>query len=81
MVGSRTATAVVGLLASLLLSAILWWYFDTVVFFLFVPFVPFFFRGARRDLSAELVRECPTCGFRTTNDAYEYRPRDATRLE
>ncbi|WP_224337016.1 hypothetical protein [Haloprofundus halobius] len=44
MVGSRTAPAVVGILGSLLVSALLWWYFDSFVFFLFVPFVPYLLR-------------------------------------
>lgn len=78
MVRSRTVTAVVGLVGSLLVSALLWWYFDTVAFFLFVPFVPFLFRRGEPD---ETVRECPACGFRTTDDAYEYCPRDGTKLE
>ncbi|WP_440010186.1 hypothetical protein [Halomicrococcus sp. SG-WS-1] len=78
MVRSRTVTAVVGLVGSLLVSALLWWYFDTVAFFLFVPFVPFLFRRGEPD---EPVRECPACGFRTTDDAYEYCPRDGTKLE
>jgi hypothetical protein len=81
MVRSRTATAAVGLAGSLLLSALLWWYFDTFVFFLLLPFVPILFRGGRRETSENAVRACPTCGFRTPNDAYEYCPRDGTRLE
>lgn len=80
MVGSRTATAVAGLLGSLAVSAALWWYFDTLAFFLFVPFVPFLFR--RDDRSPEpSVRTCPSCDFRTRNDAYDYCPRDGSRLE
>lgn len=76
-----TATAVVGIVGSLLVSAALWWYFGTAVFFLFVPFVPFLFRRIDRGGVEEDVRECPVCGFRTTNDSYEYCPRDGTRLE
>jgi len=34
MVGSRTATAAVGLVGSLLLTTALWWYFDTLLVFL-----------------------------------------------
>ena len=71
-------TAVVGLLGSLLVSVLLWRYFDTVAFFLFVPFVPFLFRRLESD---EPRRECPVCGFRTTNAEYEHCPRDGTRLE
>ncbi|WP_254545384.1 hypothetical protein [Halomarina pelagica] len=80
MVRSRTATAAVGLVASLLVSALVWWYFDSFVFFLFVPFVPFLFRRSGRKGEASL-RRCPTCGFQTRDDAYEYCPRDGTRLE
>ena len=80
MVRSRTATAAVGLVGSLLLSVLLWWYFDSFVFFLFVPFVPFLFRGGGSEREASR-KACPTCGFRTADDAYEYCPRDGTRLE
>jgi hypothetical protein len=41
---SRTLTALVGLVGSLLISAVAWWYFDTLFVFLFVPFVPLLFR-------------------------------------
>jgi len=78
MVSSRTVTAAVGVLGSLLVSLLLWQYFDTLAFFLFVPFVPFLFRGNER---AEPARQCPVCGFRARNDEYEYCPRDGTRLE
>nr|WP_227779147.1 hypothetical protein [Haladaptatus pallidirubidus] len=78
MVRSRTVTALIGVIASLLISALLWWYFDSFVFFLFVPFIPFFFRSAEPDLQ---TRRCPTCGFQTTNDAYDYCPRDGMKLE
>jgi len=78
MVRARTATAVVGIAASLLISGFLWWQFDSLVFFLFVPFVPFLFRGSKKQPP---VRECPTCGFRTRNETDRYCPRDGTRLE
>ena len=78
MVGSRTATAIVGLIASLLISAIAWAYFDTFLLFLLVPFVPFLFR---RSGSTPSVRECPTCGFRTTDPEFHHCPRDGTRLD
>jgi hypothetical protein len=81
MVGSRTLTALVGVVASLLLSAVLWWQFDTLAFLLFVPFVPFLFRRASRGTSDRTARQCPVCGFETTDDAYDYCPRDGTRLE
>jgi len=85
MVGSRTATAAIGLLASLALSVALWWYFDTLAVFLFVPFVPFLLRrsGSDPDPHPELdpeIRECPVCGFRTRNEEYDYCPRDGRRL-
>jgi hypothetical protein len=79
VVSSRTVTALAGLVASLLLSVVLWWQFDTLAFFLFVPFVPFLFRG-RGGGEERSVRACPTCGFETTNDSYDYCPRDGARL-
>jgi hypothetical protein len=79
MVDSRLATAAVGLLASLAVSVALWLYFDTFLFFLLVPFVPFLFgRGER---AAPPVRECPVCGFRTRDEEFDYCPRDGHRLE
>lgn len=39
MVGSRTWTAMVGLVASLVVSVGLWFVFDTLLVFLFLPFV------------------------------------------
>ncbi|WP_136716147.1 hypothetical protein [Halorientalis salina] len=80
MVGSRTLTAAVGLVGSLLVSVALWWYFETFVFLLFLPFVPFLFREVRSD-DADPPRTCPECEFRTRNDAYDYCPRDGARLE
>jgi len=80
VVSSRTVTALAGLFASLLLSALVWWQFDTLAFFLFVPFVPFLLRGTDGG-EERTVRTCPRCGFETTNDAYDYCPRDGTRLE
>lgn len=82
MVGSRTATALVGIVASLLLSAAAWYYFETLLLFLFVPFVPFLLRRGRASGPAdETVRECPACGFRTTDTSFAYCPRDGSRLE
>lgn len=79
MVSSRTATAVAGLVGSVLLSVALWWYFDTFVFFLFLPFIPFLFR--RSEQEPPDVRSCPACGFQTRDESYEYCPRDGSRLE
>lgn len=81
MVGSRTTTAALGLAVSLVASAALWWYFDAFVFFLLVPFVPFLFRGADSERPQPSARECPQCGFRTTDDEFEFCPRDGARLE
>jgi hypothetical protein len=80
MVGSRTATAGAGLLVSLVLTAVLWWYFETLLVFLLVPFVPVLFRGLG-DGGPDIVQECPHCGFQATSDAYDYCPRDGSRLE
>jgi len=80
MVGSRSVTAAVGLLASLVVTAALWWYFDTLLVFLLVPFVPILFRGLG-DSRPEVVQECPHCGFQATTDAYDYCPRDGSRLD
>lgn len=81
VVSSRTATAAVGVAGSVLVSVLLWWYFDTFVFFLFLPFVPYLFRRSRRETATESLRVCPACDFRTTDDSYDYCPRDGTRLE
>ena len=80
MVGSRTVTALAGLAASLLVTAALWLYFDTLLVFLLVPFVPILLRGLGDD-EPEIVQECPICGFQATSDAYDYCPRDGSRLE
>lgn len=82
MVRSRTVTAIAGIVASLLVSAAAWYLFDTALFFLLVPFVPFLFRRkAGRDASTSDVSTCPVCGFRTRNMTFEYCPRDGTELE
>ena len=79
MVSSRTATAVAGLVGSVLLSAVLWWYFDTLAVFLFLPFVPFLLRRSEPEQPA--VRSCPSCGFRTQDQSFDYCPHDGSRLE
>jgi hypothetical protein len=78
MVGSRTATAVIGLVASLLVSAAAWYYFDTLLAFLLLPFVPLLWR---RERDAPPVRECPACGFGTRDPGFDYCPRDGTPLD
>jgi hypothetical protein len=80
MVGSRTVTAVVGLVVSLAVTAALWLYFETLLVFLFLPFVPILFRGLGNS-GPTVVQECPHCGFQATSEAYDYCPRDGSRLE
>jgi hypothetical protein len=79
MFSARTATAVTGLLASLVITVALWWYFETMLVFLFLPFVPFLLRGRGREQPP--VRECPVCEFQTRNEEYDYCPRDGHRLD
>lgn len=81
MVGSRTLTALVGLLLSLLVSAIAWYQFHSLVLFLLVPFVPFLLRGGREDDAPAGERTCPSCDFRSADPAVRYCPRDGSRLE
>ncbi|MFC7167681.1 hypothetical protein [Halospeciosus flavus] len=81
MVSSRTATALVGLLASLAISVVAWVYFDTLFLFLFVPFIPFLLSRGGETPEQPPVRECPTCGFRTRDPNYDYCPRDGTELD
>ena len=83
MVSDRTATALAGLLLSLVVSVALWYYFDTLLFFLFVPFVPFLLRRSGGEATGRPpeTAECPACGYRTTDPEYDYCPRDGTRLE
>jgi hypothetical protein len=81
MVGARTWTALVGVLLSLAVSAALWYYFDALVGFLFVPFVPFLLRGRGDVDERPSLRRCPACDFRTRDPDFDYCPRDGTRLE
>ncbi|MDR9380342.1 MAG: hypothetical protein RI560_01535 [Natronomonas sp.] len=80
MVGSRTLTALVGIVGSLALSVLLYAYTDSLLFFLFVPFIPFLF--ARRDerTNRSSIRECSRCEFTTRTPEFEYCPRDGSRL-
>jgi hypothetical protein len=75
---SRTTVAVAGLLGSLAVSALVYLLTDSLFVFLVVPFVPLLL-GRGRD--APEVRRCPVCGFETTDEAYEFCPRDGTALE
>ena len=78
--GARALTAVVGFVASIALSVVLWVAFDFPFFFLFVPFVPFLFRrGGERDEPP--VRACPDCGFTSRDPEVQFCPRDGSRLE
>ena len=84
---SRTATALTGLLVSLVITLAAWYYFDTLLVFLLLPFVPILFRG-RGDDSRGLdvredrtVRKCPQCGFQTRNPEFSHCPRDGSRLQ
>ncbi len=82
MVDSRLLTAAAGLAVSVAVSVLLWLYFETLLVFLFLPFIPFLFRGvSEREQPAQSVRECPQCDFRTPNDEYDYCPRDGRRLQ
>ncbi len=76
---SRTATAIAGLLISVLVSLVAWVVFDFPFLFLFVPFIPFLFRRGKREEPP--VRACPECGFTTRNRDFTYCPRDGTPLE
>ena len=79
MVGSRTATAAVGVVLSLLVSVGAWLYFDTLLLFLVVPFVPFLLRRRRAPEASR--RPCPECGFSTADPDFTHCPYDGTRLE
>lgn len=78
MVGARTVTAAAGLLVSVLLSVAVWYYFDTLLVFLLLPFVPLLWRRGGDDPP---VRECPSCGFATRDPAFDYCPRDGSPLD
>lgn len=83
MVDSRTLTAAVGLIVSVLLSLFVYWQYDTLLVLLVVPFLPLLFRRggeAESERSAQ-PRECPACGFRTTDPEFTHCPRDGSRLE
>lgn len=80
MARSRWLVAVVGLLASLAASAVIWWVFDVPFLFLFVPFVPYLLVRGRRS-EPPPARTCPRCGFSTRDPDFRYCPRDGARLE
>lgn len=83
MVGSRTLTALVGIVGSIALSALLYVYTGSLLFFLLVPFIPFVFAardGADGGTEPPPVSVCSRCDFATTNPQFEYCPRDGSRL-
>ena len=85
MVGSRTLTALAGLLGSVVLSALVYVYTGSILFFLFIPFIPFLFlRGGGDDDDGAAdrppVRTCSRCEFSTRNPEFEYCPRDGSRV-
>lgn len=82
MPSSRTVTALAGLGVSLAVSAAVWYYFETFLLFLVVPFVPLLLRGrGGGDRTRSRFRRCPACGFRTSVPDFDFCPRDGTRLE
>jgi hypothetical protein len=82
MVASRTLTAVAGLVVGLGVSVLAWVVFDTLVVFLFLPFVPVYLWGAGRsvDRSGVVRKVCPVCDFATRDPDVAYCPRDGRRL-
>ncbi len=83
MVGSRTLTALLGVAVSLAISVVLYVYTGWLLFFLFVPFVPFLFRAGgsgAAPVERPPAKACPRCGFRTRDPEYEHCPRDGSRL-
>lgn len=83
MVGSRTWTAAAGLGVSIAISVLLWMLFDTLLVFLFVPFVPFLFGSGvwRPGTAPQEPRVCPVCGYTSRAEDHVYCPRDGHRLE
>ncbi|MFB6187017.1 MAG: hypothetical protein ABEI86_09160, partial [Halobacteriaceae archaeon] len=61
----------------IIISVAAWWYFNTLFLFFFIPFIPFLFRSR----STPSYQQCPECGFQTTDQTYEYCPRDGTPLQ
>ena len=84
MVGSRTLTALAGLLVSLAVSVAVYVYTGSLLLFLVVPFVPFLFSSSPRDETGthekRPVKRCPSCDFRARDPEFDYCPRDGRRL-
>lgn len=80
MVDTRLVTAALGLAAGLAISVVAWVLWETLLLFLFLPFIPLFaFRGGTGTETA--TSQCPVCGYRTRDPEFEYCPRDGHRLE
>ncbi|MFB6137091.1 MAG: hypothetical protein ABEJ42_01950 [Halobacteriaceae archaeon] len=75
---SRLLTAVVGVTASLAITAVAWLVFDQPFVLLVVPFLPVLF--LQRGDKGPPERTCPTCSFSTRDRAVRYCPRDGSRL-
>jgi hypothetical protein len=80
LVDSRTATALLGLVVSVGVTVLAWWYFDALAVFLILPFVPILFRRLDGREERPPVRTCPRCGFRTRDPEFDYCPRDGAEL-
>jgi hypothetical protein len=72
---SRTVGVTIALL-SIGVSILLALYLNTVVLFLLIPLFPFLFRGK---IDKE-TRKCPSCGFTTSKESYDYCPCDGEEL-
>lgn len=72
--------AIAGIVISLGISIVAWQVFGFPFFFLFIPFVPFLFRGGTASTTPER-RRCPECGFTTREPDFEFCPRDGTQLD
>lgn len=81
MVDSRTLTAAAGLAVGIVVSVVAYVQYDTLLVFLFLPFVPILFRRGATDEAEPSMRACPECGFSTTNPEFTHCPRDGKRLE
>ena len=84
MAGSRTLTALAGLLVSLAVSVAVYVYTGSLLLFLVVPFVPFLFSSSLRDAAGTQekhpIKRCPSCEFRARDPEFDYCPRDGRRL-
>jgi len=85
MDASRPVAALVGLVASLAISAAIYVLTGSMLLFVVVPLVPFLFTrshgGETEGSDRSSPRECPACGFRASSRDFEYCPRDGRRLQ